>query len=231
MLTDHRIEQERWARQRRERKNLARAFGHFIANIAGWDWFINPLTLRNVGFSPPAPRETGELLRDGCFAVCKPDPRLAAYQPSTRYTSRGGSPTPDAALARVQNWFLGVQKRAGHPIGWMIAEEFGRLGGRWHCHGLVTGVSHLDRRAIWETANQDFGYTRIERFDARRGAAFYSAKYAGRLAGRIHFGGTLAGVDLSKCEKSVSAGGGRDVAVSVPLPRSYFHMCLPRRHR
>jgi hypothetical protein len=23
---------------------------------------------------------------------------------------------------------------AGNPIGWVIPEEFGALGGRWHCH-------------------------------------------------------------------------------------------------
>jgi hypothetical protein len=134
-------------------------------------------------------------------------------------------------MARVKKWLLEVQREADEPIGWMIAEEFGRLGGRWHCHGLVTGVSHLDRRVIWLRARRDFGYTRIERFDPARGAPFYTAKYAGRLPGRIHFGGTLAGVDLSKCEQSMSCGGGRDVAVSVSMPRSLFHMCLPRRHR
>jgi len=130
----------------------------------------------------------------------------------------------------VQHWLTGVGKQAEQPIGWMIAEEFGRLGGRWHCHGLATGVSHLDRRAIWLRAKQELGYTRIERFDPRRGAAFYAAKYAGRLPGRIHFGGSLAGVDLSKCEQSTSVGGGRDVAVSVALPKRFFHICLPRRH-
>ena len=124
-----------------------------------------------------------------------------------------------------------VEKQAGEPIGWMIAEEFGRMGGRWHCHGLVTGVSHLDRRVILLRAKRDFGYTRIERFDPRRGAAFYSAKYAGRLPGNIHFGGTLAGVDLSKCEQSMSCGAGRDVVLSAPMGKSLFHMCLPRRHR
>jgi hypothetical protein len=192
VLTDHRIEQERWARQRRERKALARAFGYFIANLAPWDWFVNPLTLRDRGLTPlPA----------------------------------------DASMARVENWLLDVQRQAGQPIGWMIAEEFGRLGGRWHCHGLVTGVSRMNRRTIWLRAKQDLGYARIERFDVRRGAAFYAAKYAGRLPGCIHFGGTLAGVDLSKCEQSASVGGGRDVAVSVALPKGFFHTCLPRRHR
>jgi hypothetical protein len=38
MLADHRIEQERWAGNRRERRELARAFGYFIANLAAWDW-------------------------------------------------------------------------------------------------------------------------------------------------------------------------------------------------
>jgi hypothetical protein len=230
MLTDHRIEQERWARQRRERQRLARAFGYFIATLAPWDWFLNPLTMRDGN-----PRENvsgrGDLRREGSFSVCKPDPRLARYEPSSRYSRAVGPPTPQVAIARIEKWLMEIERVAGKPVGCMIAEEFGRLGGRWHCHALVVGVSHLYRRKFWLEAYRRFGYTRIEPFDPARGAAFYAAKYAGRSLGEIHFGGTLAGIDLSKCEESSVGGGGQDVAVSVPLPKIHFHMCLPRRHR
>jgi hypothetical protein len=124
-----------------------------------------------------------------------------------------------------------VQKLAGRPIGWIIAEEFGRLGGRWHCHILVAGVSGLHRKFCWLEARRRFGYTRIEPFNPSRGAAFYAAKYAGRTLGEIHFGGTLAGIDLSKCEESSAVGGGHDVAVSVALPKLHFRMTSPRWHR
>jgi hypothetical protein len=126
---------------------------------------------------------------------------------------------------------LDVQKLAGLPIGWIIAEEFGRLGGRWHCHILVAGVSGLYRKFCWLEARRRFGYTRIEPFDSARGAAFYAAKYAGKTLGEIHFGGTLAGIDLAACEQSRSQGGAHDVAVSVALPKPHFRMTLPRWHR
>jgi hypothetical protein len=57
MLTDHRIEQERWARQNRQYRKMPRAFGMFIASLAAWDWFFNPLSFRDQtpDSGPPAP--------------------------------------------------------------------------------------------------------------------------------------------------------------------------------
>jgi len=230
MLTDHRVAQERWARQGRDQRLLARAFGRFIANLAPWDWFLNPLTMRD-GNSRENASGRGELWREGHFSVCKPDPRLARYEPSSRYSCAAAPPAPAVAIARIEAWLRQIQKEAGKPIGWVIAEQFGRLGERWHCHALVTGVSHLYRRKFWLEAYRRFGYTRIEPFDPERGAAFYAAKYAGRSLGEIHFGGTLAGIDLSNWHVCPAEGGGRDVVVSVPLPKQFFHMTLPRRHR
>jgi hypothetical protein len=230
VLTDHRIKQERWARGMRERHNLARASGSFVATLACWDWFVT-LTLRDREPQQEEPWERGEIRREANVTIYKPDPRLARYRPSSRFSSSAAPPLPEAVLKRIEAWLFDVQRLAGLPIGWVIAEEFGRIGGRWHCHILVAGVSRLSRKWCWLEAQRRFGYTRIERFDPARGAAFYAAKYAGRLLGAIHFGGTLTRVDLSKCEHSRSQGGGRDVAVSVALPKSYSHMCLPRRHR
>jgi hypothetical protein len=36
---------------------------------------------------------------------------------------------------------------------------------------------------------------------------------------------------MSKCAESLSEGGGQDVAISVPLPTSHFHMSPSRRQR
>jgi hypothetical protein len=129
MLTDYRIEQERWARGMRERRKVAWAFGRFIASLAPWHWFINPLTMRDRGFHG-RPEDRGELRRDGNFPVCRPDPRLARYEPSSRYSRSDGPPIPQVALSRIKDWLTDVEKAAGKPIGWMIAEEFGRLGGK-----------------------------------------------------------------------------------------------------
>src|SRR5437879_3222148 len=122
MLIDHRTAQERWTRGIRERKRLARAFGTFIANLAAWDWFINPLTFRDE-HSSEHPSKRGELWRLGRFAVCKPDPRLFSYHPSSRYSPAPRPPVPDVALDRIHHWLADVQREASKPIRWMIAEE------------------------------------------------------------------------------------------------------------
>lgn len=194
MLTDHRLEQERWARDNRERRKLPWAYGKFITGLAVWDWFFNPVTFQDE-------------------------------------TPGSGPPVPELALSRLEEYFLLIQENAGHPIGWVTAEEFGRWGGRYHCHVLMAGVKLLSREFWRREANRRFGYTRIEAFNPARGAVYYSAKYAGRLPGQIHLGGTLAGIDLATCEQSRSQGGGQDVAVSAALPKVHFRMILSRRHR
>ena len=229
MLTDHRIDQERWAQRRREEKELARAYGRYITNLAPWDWFVT-LTFRDRTLRKEACASI-ELRRHGRVAICTPDPRLVNYQPSSRYSPSGGPPAPAVVLRRIEQWLMDLQDVARSPVGWTIAEEFGRIEGRWHCHALVAGVSRLYRRSCWREAQRRFGYTRIVPFDPERGAALYAAKCAGRSDGQIHFGGTLAGVDLSNWQVRPARGGGRDVAVSVPLPKRFFHMTVPRRHR
>ena len=214
----------------RERRKVACAYGRFLASLAPWHWFINPLTMRDRDFHGRL-EDRDELRREGNLAGCAADQRRADCDPSSRYFRADRPPSAQAALWRVKNWLTDVEKAAGNPIGWMLAEEFGRLGGRWHCHALVAGVARLPRKFWLLEAFRRFGYTRIERFDPARGAAFYAAKYAGRSLGEIHFGGTLAGVDLSRCEQSRSVGGGRDVVESAPLPGRNFHTCLPRWHR
>lgn len=245
MLTNHKAEVERRARARRERKRLAHAFGNFIAGLAPWDWFINPISFRDgwragecrrALTNPIDPiiqrrKRVEEIIRVGNYAVYGPDPRLASPTPTSRYSTCSGPPVPDAAIAFIQEYLALLQKAAGAPIGWGIFEEFGRLGGRWHCHSLVAGVSHLRRTEWWKRAYQLFGRTRIEPFDPARGAAFYAAKYASKALGRIHFGGTLAGIDLEKRTQPSTEGGGLEVASSAPVSKDFFRLSLNRWHR
>jgi hypothetical protein len=79
----------------------------------------------------------------------------------------------------------------------MIAEEFGETGGRYHCHGLIAGVSHLRRDDWWERAFERFGRTKIVPFDPTRNGAFYAAKYAAKKLGALHFGGPLPNAAFS----------------------------------
>jgi hypothetical protein len=55
-----------------------------------------------------------------------------------------------------------IRKIATNAIGWVIAEEFGRIGGRWHVHILIRGVQHVRRKKWWKRAFIRFGRNRIE---------------------------------------------------------------------
>jgi hypothetical protein len=173
---------------------MPKAFGLFVATLAPWNWFINPISFRDrtPGFGPPV---------------------------------------SNLALRKINEFMLRVQGKAMGPVGWVIAEEYGQLGGRYHVHALVTGVLNLSRNEWEKEACRCFGRTQIQMFDQERGAAFYMTKCAGKLIGRIDFGGILKGRDLAKCVQSRSFGGGRDVVKSQPLPADCYHRCVPRWHR
>jgi hypothetical protein len=233
MLKDNRIEVERRAAGIRGRRELANVFGSFIGALADWDWFINPITFRDRG-SPTSAHGGGPrlLVRLENSTRYEPDPRLACWSPSNRYIIRHGPPVREAALASILGYLGDLQIAAGKPIGWVVGEEFGRIGGRYHCHLLVTGVRELRRDVWWERGFQQFGRMRIEPFDPTRAAAFYTAKYAAKQLGGLHFGGTLAGVNLDALEApKLRHGRGVVVVPSAALPREFFHLCLPRRHR
>lgn len=183
---------------------LPGAFGDFLARVAPWSWFINPITFR------------------------------------------GDAPCSDAAMKAIAEWLADIQAHAGaSEVGWVIAEEFGALGGRWHAHGLVAGVSRLERTFWWGEALRRFGRTRIEPFDPERAGAFYAAKYAAKALGNIHFGGTLSGVELSRVIRvngrrawddsfAISSAPKRTHAVALPsadVEKTFFRLGLRRWHR
>jgi hypothetical protein len=203
-LRDHASTQERSAARKQRRAKLPEAFGQFIAGLAPWSWFINPITFR------------------------------------------GDAPCSDAAMKGIEEWLADLQANAGRTIGWVIAEEFGALGGRWHCHGLICGVSHLRRRFWWQEAFRRFGRTTIEPFDPGQAGAFYASKYAAKAMGKIHFGGTLDGVELSRVirpdgihrtwadslsESSKAVHTHARIASSANLEKSFFRLGLGRWHR
>ncbi len=192
-LVDHREAQERWALRCRQRRELPRAFGEFLSDLAPWDWFVNPISFRDDGSAGPPP--------------------------------------PDLALSRLAEYLDLVQRATSKPVGWVIGEEFGKLGGRYHCHLLVTGVADLYRKFWWAEAFRRFGRTRIEPFDRERAATFYAAKYAAKQLGGLHFGGTLAGKKLSDFEIPSSSGGKQTAICSAEMPRDFFRLGLGRWHR
>lgn len=193
-LADHRSRVERAARDRNCQKEVSKAYGAFIARLACWDWFLNPITFRDPLMCPQCRFASSNLYRLASHL------ELAHQRPFVRDSLRPttmGAPPRDLALDWLKDWLKHLEQTAEQRIGWMIAEEFGRVGGRWHCHGLVTGVGHLRRTECWQEPFNRFGRSRIEPFDPQLGGAFYAAKYAAKQLGHIHFGGLLQGVDFS----------------------------------
>jgi hypothetical protein len=229
-LIDRRLEVERRARAIQIRRELPKAFGQFIASLAPWDWFINPFTFRDLNGAQEFDRPA-EMGRQEGIVRYTPDPRFSGWQPSSRYRLSSGPPAPSAALARIHEYLLELQAAAGRPIGWVVGEELGALGGRYHCHALITGTGHLRRDVWWERAYQRFGRTRIEPFDPLKAAAYYTAKYAAKQLGGLHFGGTLAGIDLDRERDKPERRTGVVVAPSANVPSHFFRMTLSRRHR
>ncbi len=107
-----------------------------------------------------------------------------------------GPPVSNLALTRIAEFFLRLQGEARQPVGWVIAEEYGQLGERYHCHALVTGVRNLSRQDWEKEAFRCFGHTQIDRFDRERRAAYYVAKYEGKLTGRA-----LSGIPQNRFDR------------------------------
>lgn len=192
-LVDHKSIVERLGREYIHRKNLAPAYGSFIANLCPWDWFLNPITIRDPLICPDCSVASSDLR---FLATHVETEHRLIFDRSSLRSSLFGNPPRDLVLRRITEWLSELEENAGRRIGWMLAEEFGRTGGRWHCHGLVTGVAHLRRDDAWRELFSRFGRARIEPFDPFKGGAFYAAKYAAKQLGYIHFGGVLGGIDL-----------------------------------
>src|SRR5262249_10368694 len=63
---------------------------------------------------------------------------------------------------KMSSFYKAISKVSTAAIGWVIAEELGRAGGRWHVHILINGVQKLRRKRWWRRAFVRFGRSRIE---------------------------------------------------------------------
>jgi hypothetical protein len=228
-LPDRRTDVERQQHDLERRQILAAAFGDWIAHSLGsWDWFVNPISFRDrhpaLEFDPKTgePRHYPIKKRVGPVRVFVDDPRLKSWKPDFRGRQSPGPPVPDRALVEIKDWLFDLQKAADHPIRWMIAEEFGNIEGRYHCHALVAGVAHLRRDEWWEKAFEQFGRTKISPFDADKGGAFYAAKYATKKLGALHFGGPLPDAKFSALLNPSHAVGRLSVTPSAQMSRAEF---------
>lgn len=155
-------------------------------------------------------------------------------------TFRNEVKSPEAGVSSVKEWLALVEIMAGNRIGYVIAEEFGGWGGRFHCHLLVSGVRSLQRKFWWGEAFRRFGRTRIEPFDPEQAAAYYAAKYAAKQLGRLHFGGFFEGQEVVQTQERFELTGqgaqvvtkrGCEIAPSADMPRDFYRMTSTRWHR
>lgn len=236
LLPDRAEDAERKQRDFERRQMLAQKFGEWISRRLGqWDWFINPISFRDRHPDLERNPKTGEARHFRCIGsygrvrIYVADPQLKSWKPDFHGRCGPKPPVPDKALAEIMDFLAALQEEAGQPIRWMIAEEFGRIAGRHHCHLLVGGVAHLSRTDAWKKAFEKFGRTRIEPFDPERGGAFYAGKYAAKQLGAIHFGGDFSGKYSARLIPGHPVGR-RDVVTSAEVRREKFNRtdCFPR---
>ena len=141
-----------------------------------------------------------------------------------------GRPHPDFAHNLFADFVLHLETELGQPIDYVVADQFGSLGGRFHQHCLLAapGLAAHSRTAIWEWFQSRAGWSRILPFE--QGAAFYISRYIGRDANKCEWSfrveEMLAPLQIDKQPL------GRVVLVhSAPVGKGLLHTGLKNRKR
>jgi hypothetical protein len=228
MLTDRCVEVKRRAARRRAGLGLVKEYGRFIASLAGWDWF-GTFTIRGK-FYDVTPSPVGSVRADN-RTILDPDPRIASWEPSSRYSRKISGPGREAALAQVNRYFRQLAKAAPHRIGYVLVEELGDLG-RLHFHALISGVATLRRESWRAEAERAIGRIELRTYVPSLGASSYIVKSLAREQCELHFGGELAGIDVSRAVPlRYQSLQGQVATPSVSLSSGAYHFTLRRRHR
>lgn len=227
-LPDRGLYIEKSQRDKRTREQVSFSYGNFLASLIqdGW-WVTITLRDRTHRFTVRGKRTLrGKIKRH--YRDCRirygwPDGKIAAWRPASSL-NHPWSPFTYQILAELRLFMELLEKAAGAPVGYIVAEEIGELNGRWHLHLLISGVAHLYRKPWWYASLLLWGRTRIDRYDPHRAAAFYVAKYAAKQLGAIHLCGTLREVSMENCETPRAVPIGRhDVAISAAMSSDFFH--------
>jgi len=87
-------------------------------------------------------------------------------------------PRKSSGIGPVQRWWhymaAGSPSVSGRAF---IADEFHRDGERFHVHALLQSDPTPHQEYLWGSWRKHWGRERILRFDPRKGAAWYAAKY------------------------------------------------------
>jgi hypothetical protein len=236
VLSDRANIAEKISYERHMRKRVVFDYGNFLASLVrGGGWWMT-ITLRDRSQSFRMRRLGRRTLRgkvrrhfrDCCIRYGHQDDKIKTWRPASK-TNRPWSPFTHKILSEVYIFMRILEESSRVPLGYIIAEEIGDVGGLWHLHLLVSGVpSDVPRKVWWSAAFQIWGRTRIEPYDPRKAAAFYAAKYAAKKLGAIHLCGTLRGVRMDGCENPTRdiVVGGLDVTCSASMSSDFFHSPL-----
>jgi hypothetical protein len=222
LSSNHRHEPLRYPERDQRDGRLIRALGKLFEDAARWSTFAT-LTLNN---GDPEDFVPEPVIESGVYACYQADPRLQCWEPSSRWNSRAQLPSKNSALPKIEKFLLELQEEAGRPLGWVVAESFGRIGGRWHCHVLIAGASHINMFSWWRRALERFGRCKISKFRKNGGAGYYMAQNALGRGGDFHFGGKL--FDVVRPTLAPPPVGRVVIAQSADVPSALFHMTLGR---
>jgi hypothetical protein len=126
--------------------------------------------------------------------------------------------------------FPSWRTQLGSGVDYILCDQTGRRGGRFHQHALLAavGLDEYPRLELEKWLRRKAGWSRALPFE--RGAAYYLGRYIGRNL-------DMAEWDLRIGAEKVSAKndgpipGGSVIAISAELPKGMFHQGLPERRR
>lgn len=120
-----------------------------------------------------------------------------------------------------------LEREISSPIAFVVADQYGNAGGRFHQHALVSGrgLDRYPRRKVGKWLRTNAGFNRVLPF--KRGAAYYLANYIGRNLEQAEW--TLEMGGTQSVHPHQQKAGGIEVARSANLPSDCFHHTL-RKH-
>lgn len=110
---------------------------------------------------------------------------LASWSWFATFTSRYSHLSRKA----VRRFLAELETAARQKITFVVAWEYGEVGGHLHCHALISGVGHMDVSRWVRKANARFGHAHIELFDPKKGGAYYLVQNGSSDGGELEFGG------------------------------------------